>query len=213
MLPALLPFLCCLFNGFLHSSSPYVLSNCLHKLVKHWHRRNQFFLHYMSCPLQLSNTGHDLKELLNHSLVYPLHPVCPKLIGVEEEDRGEGEEQGLGGEEEDVWRETIIVKKAREERKKRQWKQMGEMNEEKQKWQIIKKERGWNCSHPPFLGCKNQVSGEASDFQIQSISSFHSCLFLKSSCSLTYKFPFSLFNKGTTAHNIPLHMKLLGWDQ
>lgn len=27
-----------------------------------------------------------------------------------------------------------------------------------------KKERGWN-SHPPFLGCKNQVSGEATDYQ------------------------------------------------
>lgn len=63
---------------------------CLHKLVNHWHRRNQFFLHYRHCPLQFSNTSRTLKELLNYILVYPLHPACPKYIG----DGGRGTECG-----------------------------------------------------------------------------------------------------------------------
>lgn len=60
---------------------------CPHKLVNHGHKMNQFFLHYKSCALQFSKTSHTLKELLNHSLVYPHCPVCPKLIGVEEKER------------------------------------------------------------------------------------------------------------------------------
>lgn len=62
---------------------------CLHKLVNHWHRRNNFFLHYRRCPLQFSNTSLTLKELLNHSLVYPLHPVGPKLMESRKEMEGE----------------------------------------------------------------------------------------------------------------------------
>lgn len=62
----------------------------------------------------------------------------------------------------------------------------------------------WTPSPSPGLLGKNQVSGEATDSQIESLSFFHS---LKSSCSLTYKLSFSRFYKGATAHYIPLHIK------
>lgn len=68
--------------------------------------------------MQFSNTSHTLKELLNHSLVYPL---CPVLIGREEDRgrkrnrmcaRGDGGKNRMSG-------EMIIVKKARDEKEKR----------------------------------------------------------------------------------------------